>query len=71
MPFGLCNVSATFMRLVMYIFTDLLFKSLTIFVDNFNTQFSASQHLECVREALIRCRKMQLALNLEKILLGV
>ena len=27
MPFGLCNAPATFQRLVMYIFIDLLFKS--------------------------------------------
>ena len=30
MPFGLCNASATFQQLVMYIFFDLLCKSMTI-----------------------------------------
>ena len=55
----------------MYIFTDLLFKSMTEFVDDFSTQSSASLHLECVRESWIRCRRMQLALNLDKTFLGV
>lgn len=43
----------------MYIFSDLLFKSMTVFVDDFSTQFSVNSHLECVREALIRCRMME------------
>ena len=63
MPFGLCNAPATFQRLVMYIFTNLLFKSMTIFIDEFNTQSNTNQHLQCIREALVRCRQMQLALN--------
>lgn len=63
MPFGLCNASATFQRLVLYIFTNLLFKSMTISIDDLNTLSSTSHHLECVKEALIRCRKMQLVLN--------
>ena len=71
MSFGFCNASATFQRLVMYIFIDLLFKSTTVFVDDFSTQSSASEHLQCMREALIRCRKMQLALNPDKTFLGV
>lgn len=71
MPFGLCNAPATFQRLVMYVFTDLLYKSMTVFVDDFSTQSSAAEHLQCVREALIRCRRMQLALNPEKTFLGV
>lgn len=71
MPFGLCIAPVTFQRLVMYILTDLLFKSMTVFVDNFSTQFNVSTQLECYREAFIRCRKMQLALNLDKTFLGV
>ena len=71
MPFGLCNVPATFQRLVMYIFTDLLYKSMTVFIDDFSTQSNSSQHLGCVREALVRCRQMQLVLNPDKTFLGV
>lgn len=37
MSFGLCNASITFQRLVMYMFTDLLYKSMTMFVDDFST----------------------------------
>ena len=61
MPFGL----------VMYIFNDLLFKFMTVFVDDFSTQSDVSNHLHCVREALVRCRKMRLALNPDKTFLGV
>ena len=71
LPYGLCNAPATFQRLIMYIFTDLLIKSMTIFIDDFSTQSSNGQYLECVREALIRCRTMQLALNSDKTILGV
>ena len=70
-PFGLCNALATFQRLVMYIFTDLLFKSMTVYIDDFSTQSSTSEHLQCVREALIKCRQMRLALNPDKTFLGV
>lgn len=57
MPFGLCNAPAIFQRLGMYIFTNLLFKFMTVFVDNFSSQSSTIQHLESVKESLIRCRK--------------
>jgi hypothetical protein len=45
MPFGLCNALAIFQRMVIYIFTDLLFKSMTVFVDDFSTQCNASDYL--------------------------
>jgi hypothetical protein len=54
MPFGLCNAPATFQKLVMFIFSDLLYKSMTVFVDDFSTQLDIKSHLECVREALKR-----------------
>ena len=37
-----------------------------VFVYDFSTQSSASSHLECIKEAFIRYRKMQLALNPDK-----
>ena len=71
MPFGLYNAPATFQRPVMYIFSDLLYKSIIIYIDDFSTQSNSNQHLGCVREALVRCRQMQLALNPNKTFLGV
>ena len=42
-----------------------------VFIDDFSTQSSSDQHLECVGSALVRCRTMQLALNPHKTFLGV
>ena len=70
-PFSLSNVPATFERLVMYIFTNLFIKFMTMFLDDFDMQSSANQYLECVKETLMKYRKMQLALNSRKIFLGV
>ena len=71
MPFGLCNAPVTFQRLVMYIFTNFLFKSMTIYINNFSTQSSNDKHVENVKLALVRCRNMRLALNPDKTFLGV
>lgn len=71
MPFGLYNASATFQRFVMFIFSDLLYKSMTVFIDYFSTQSKINDHLKCLRDALKRCRKVRLALNPEKTYLTV
>lgn len=71
MPFGLCNAPATFQRLVMSIFSDLLYKSMTVFIDDFSTQSGIEDHLGFVRESLERCRQSQMALNPEKTYLAV
>jgi hypothetical protein len=44
---------------------------MTVLVDDFNIQSSTNDHLQCVRETLIRCRKMQSALNPNKTFSGV
>ena len=69
--FGLCNAPATFQRLVMYIFIDLLFKSMTVYIDDFNIQSNSDNHMESVRLALVGCRNMRLALNPDRTFLGV
>ena len=50
--FGLCNVPATFQRLVMFISSNLLYKSMIKFVDDFSTQSDAYSHLACMRVTL-------------------
>ena len=70
-PFGLCNAPAIFQRLVKYIFSDLRFKSMTIYIDDFKTQSSTKEHLHCVRETLVRCGQMRFALNPDKTFLKV
>ncbi len=71
MPFGLCNAPSAFQRTMTYAFSDLLHKSMTVFIDDFSTQSNAETHLECVQEAFNRCRKAGIALNPEKLFLAV
>jgi hypothetical protein len=40
MPFGLCNASTTFQRVMTYVLSKLLHKSMVVFIDDFNTQTS-------------------------------
>ena len=44
---------------------------MTVFVDDFSTQSNKDSDLECVREALKRCRTARLALNSEKMYLAM
>ena len=71
MPFGLCNAPSAFQRAMTYAFSDLLHKTMTVFIDDFSTQSDIEIHLECVREAFERCRKTGIALNPEKLFLAV
>ncbi|XP_062075775.1 uncharacterized protein LOC133779893 [Humulus lupulus] len=67
MPFGLCNAPATFQRCMMAIFSDMVDKSIEIFMDDFSMFGSdfdeCLDHLEAV---LIRCEESNLVLNWEK-----
>ena len=53
MPFGLCNAPSAFQRAMSFAFSDLLHKSMTVFIDDFSTHSSATEHLHWVRECLI------------------
>ena len=44
---------------------------MTVYIDDFSTQCSTSQHLQSVREALVRCRQMSSALIPDNTFLGV
>ena len=71
MPFGLCNAPSAFQRAMTYAFSDLLHKTMTVFIDDFSTQSEIATHIECVRQAFERCRMAGIALNPEKLFLAV
>ena len=71
MPFGLCNAPAAFQRAMTCAFSELLHNSMTVFIDDFSTQSSEAEHLECVRRSFACCRRAGIALNPSKIFLAV
>ena len=71
MPFGLCNAPAAFQRAMTFAFSDLLHKSMTVFIDDFSTHSRVSEHISWVTECLIRCRRTGIALNPRKLYLAV
>jgi hypothetical protein len=71
MPFGLCNASVTFQKVMTYVFSELLCKSMAVFIDDFSTQTSREEHLEMLKACFQRCREVGISLNLEKVYLAV
>ncbi|KAL4282748.1 hypothetical protein GQ457_16G017570 [Hibiscus cannabinus] len=67
MPFGLCNVPATFQRCMIAIFSDLSEDCLEIFMDDFSTFGENFDNcLSNLEKVLIRCKETNLVLNWEK-----
>ncbi|KAJ9552846.1 hypothetical protein OSB04_016891 [Centaurea solstitialis] len=67
MPFGLCNAPATFQRCMMSIFSNMLEKSIEIFMDDFSVYGSSFDNcLENLEKGLERCEETDLVLNWEK-----
>ena len=71
MPFGLCNALAAFQRAMTYAFSELLHKSLTVFIDDYSTHSTEAEHLHWVRECLLCCRRSSIAVNPFKLYLAV
>jgi hypothetical protein len=67
LPFGLCNTPATFQRVVLGVFADLIHDCVEVYMDDFtvygNTFEEALSNLEKV---LIRCQESNLSLSHEK-----
>jgi hypothetical protein len=67
LPFGLCNAPATFQRVVLGVFADLIHDCVEVYMDDFtvygNTFEEALSNLEKV---LIRCQESNLSLSHEK-----
>ena len=67
MLFGLCNESGTFQRCMMAIFSDMVERTIEVFMDDFSVLGkSFDNYLENPRQALIRCEETNLVLNWEK-----
>ena len=67
MPFGLCNAPGTFQRCMMAIFSDMVEKTIKIFMDDFSVMGNSFDNfLENLRAVLARCEETNLVLNWEK-----
>ena len=67
MPFGLCDAPGTFQRCMMVIFTDMVEKTIEVFMDDFSVLGdSFDNFLENLRSMLVRCEETNLVLNWEK-----
>jgi len=67
LPFGLCNAHATFQRVVLSIFSDLIHDYVEVYLDDF-TVYGGDfpQALENLEKVLIHCQEVDLALTSEK-----
>ena len=67
MPFGLCNAPGTFQRCMMAIFSDIVEKTIEVFMDDFSVLGNSFDNcLENLRSVLVRCEEINLVLNWEK-----
>ena len=67
MPFGLCNASGTFQLCMMAIFSDMVERTIEVFMDDFSVLGKLFDNfLENLRQTFIRCEETNLVLNWEK-----
>ena len=67
MPFGLCNAPGTFQRCMTAIFSDMVERTIEVFIDDFSiVGISFDDCLENLRAVLRRCEETNLVLNWEK-----
>ena len=67
MPFGLCNALGTFQRCMMAIFSNMVEKTIEVFMEDFSVLGKSFDNcLENLRSMLIRCEETNLVLNWEK-----
>ena len=64
MLFRLCNSPGTFQRCMMAIFSDMVEKTIEVFMDDFSVlEISFNDCLENLRAVLVRCEETNLVLN--------
>ena len=67
MPFGLCNAPATFQQCMMALFSNMIEKTMEIFMDDFSVFGESFQIcLGNLEQVLVRCEETNLVLNWEK-----
>ena len=67
MPFGLCNAPDTFQRCMMAILSNMVEKTIEVFMDDFPGLGNSFENcLENLRSVLVRCEETNLVLNWEK-----
>ena len=67
MPFGLCNAPATFQRAMMGIFSEMIEKTMEVFMDDFSVYgMTFDGCLKNLGQVLERCEEVNLVLNWEK-----
>ena len=63
-PLGYCNAPGTFQRCMMAIFSDMVERTIEVFLDDFSMLGKSFDNcLENLRQALIRCEEINLVLN--------
>ena len=66
-PYGLCNAPGMFQRCMMAIFSNMVERTIEVFMDDFSVLGkSFDDFLENLRQALIRCEETNLVLNWKK-----
>ena len=67
MPIRLCNASGMFQHCMMAIFSDMVERTIEVFMDDFSVLGkSFDNFLENLRQELVRCEEINLVLNWEK-----
>jgi hypothetical protein len=66
MPFGLCNVLATFQKVVTKTFKEYLNKFTQVFLNDFSIYGSKKYHLGQLQKCLEECRRNGMNINPEK-----
>jgi len=66
MPFGLCNVLATFQKVVTKTFNKYVNEFMQVFLDDFSVFGKKEYHLEQLKKCLQECRINGISINLEK-----
>ena len=67
MPFGLKNAGATFQRLTTTMFSDMLGKTMEVYIDDMLVKFGdAKDHIKYLEKCFNVLKKNEMKLNLEK-----